>query len=114
MISLGRPNSNRLGPMLAIHAVPAFKDNYIWMLEAGGRAVAVDPGDAAPVERFLEERALKLSAVLATHHHQDHVGGLRALARHWKCPTFGRHRAEVQGHNHHLSQGLRIPVSAIQ
>jgi hydroxyacylglutathione hydrolase len=40
--------------MLAIHAVPAFKDNYIWMIEDGGNAVAVDPGDAAPVERFVD------------------------------------------------------------
>ncbi len=100
--------------MLAIHAVPAFKDNYIWMLEAGGRAVAVDPGDAAPVERFLEERALKLSAVLATHHHQDHVGGLRALARHWKCPTFGPAREEVAGLDHRLAEGDRIRVPGIE
>jgi hydroxyacylglutathione hydrolase len=59
--------------MLAIHAVPAFKDNYIWMLEDGGKAVAVDPGDDAPVEEFLRGRGLELAAVLATHHHADHV-----------------------------------------
>ena len=44
--------------MLAIHAVPAFKDNYIWVLEDGRHAVAVDPGDAAPVQAFLESRGL--------------------------------------------------------
>jgi len=49
--------------MLAIHAVPAFKDNYIWMLEEGGEAVAVDPGDDAPVEAFLRDRGLRLAAV---------------------------------------------------
>src|SRR5258707_14589555 len=103
MISLGRPNSNRLGPMLAIHAVPAFKDNYIWMLEAGGPAGAGDPGGAAPGERFLEERALKLSPGLATHHHQDHPGGLRALARHRECPTFGPAPEGGAGLDHRLA-----------
>ncbi len=99
--------------MLAIHAVPAFKDNYIWMLEAGGRAVAVDPGDAAPVERFLEERHFSLAAVLATHHHMDHVGGLVALARHWRCPTYGPAREEIAGLDQRLAQGDRIRVPGI-
>ena len=99
--------------MLAIHAVPAFKDNYIWMLESDGRAVAVDPGDAAPVEDFLEERGLSLAAVLATHHHMDHVGGLQALARHWKCPTFGPAREEVAGLDRRLGEGDRIRVPGI-
>ena len=100
--------------MLAIHAVPAFKDNYIWMLESGGKAVAVDPGDAAPVERFLEENAFTLTAVLATHHHMDHVGGLEALARRWKCPTFGPAR-EVAAHlDRRLAEGDGFTVPGIE
>jgi len=99
--------------MMAIHAVPAFKDNYIWVLEAGGKAVAVDPGDDAPVEQFLEKRGLVLAAVLATHHHADHVGGLPALARHWKCPTFGPAR-EVEAHlDHRLTEGDRFQVPGL-
>src|SRR5258708_32551531 len=74
--------------MLAIHAVPAFRDNYIWILARGGNAAAVDPGDARPVEAFLAQRGLKLTAVLATHHHADHVGGVSALAPHCRCPTL--------------------------
>ena len=99
--------------MLAIHAVPAFRDNYIWMLEAGGKAVAVDPGDAAPVENFLEARGLSLAGVLATHHHMDHVGGLLALARHWKCPTFGPATEEIAGLDTRLAEGDRIRVPGI-
>jgi hydroxyacylglutathione hydrolase len=99
--------------MLAIHAVPAFRDNYIWMLEAGGKAAAVDPGDAAPVEAFLAERGFSLAAILATHHHMDHVGGLEALARRWKCPAFGPAR-EVAAHlDRRLADGDRFRVPGI-
>jgi hydroxyacylglutathione hydrolase len=99
--------------MLAIHAVPAFKDNYIWVLEDGRNAVAVDPGDAAPVEDFLKRRGLGLTAVLATHHHADHVGGLQALARHWQCTTFGPAREQVAGLDRRLAEGDRITVPGV-
>jgi hydroxyacylglutathione hydrolase len=100
--------------MPTIHAVPAFKDNYIWVLEEGGNAVAVDPGDDAPVERFLQDRGLALTAVLATHHHADHVGGLPALAKHWKCPTFGPAR-EVEAHlDRRLAEGERFDVPGLR
>ena len=99
--------------MVRIHAVPAFKDNYIWMLEDGRSAVAVDPGDAAPVEGFLARTGLELAAVLATHHHADHVGGLPALVQHWKCPAFGPAR-EVAAHlDRRLAEGERITVPGI-
>jgi hydroxyacylglutathione hydrolase len=99
--------------MVAIHAVPAFKDNYIWMLEESGRAAAVDPGDAAPVEEFLARRGLQLSAVIATHHHADHVGGLPALAARWKCPTFGPAREVAAELTHRFSEGERFEVPGI-
>ena len=99
--------------MVAIHAVPAFKDNYIWVLEKGGEAVAVDPGDDAPVEAFLRDRGFKLAAVLATHHHADHVGGLPALASRWKCPTFGPAREVSAELTTRLTDGERIRVPGI-
>jgi hydroxyacylglutathione hydrolase len=99
--------------MLAISAVPAFKDNYIWILERDGNAVAVDPGEAQPVEDFLARRRLKLTGILATHHHADHVGGLPALAARWKCETFGPAR-EVSAHlDHRLREGDRFDVPGL-
>jgi hydroxyacylglutathione hydrolase len=59
--------------------VPAFDDNYIWIVSDSRDAVVVDPGDAAPVEAYLAQRGWRLSAILLTHHHHDHVGGVKAL-----------------------------------
>jgi hydroxyacylglutathione hydrolase len=59
--------------------VPAFEDNYIWLVSDGRDAIAVDPGEAAPVRRVLAERGWRLTAILLTHHHADHVGGVAAL-----------------------------------
>ncbi|MGH8857970.1 MAG: MBL fold metallo-hydrolase, partial [Polaromonas sp.] len=55
--------------------IPAFADNYLWLLHDGKRALVVDPGDAGPVQRVLEQHALQLVSILVTHHHADHTGG---------------------------------------
>ena len=99
--------------MLAIYPVAAFKDNYIWILERGGNAAAVDPGDAQPVEEFLARRGARLTAILATHHHADHVGGLPALAARWKCPTFGPAREVAADLDHRLAEGDRFEVPGL-
>ena len=65
--------------MLTIIPIPAFNDNYIWLLHNGQNAVVVDPGDAAPVIATLQQLKLKLSAILITHHHSDHIDGVVPL-----------------------------------
>ena len=59
--------------------LPALADNYIWMLHDGGHAIVVDPGEAEPVFEALARESLQLAAILVTHHHGDHTGGVAAL-----------------------------------
>ena len=75
---------------LSITAIPAFDDNYIWLLTAGGNDCAVvDPGDADPVLETLEKRGLNLSYILLTHHHYDHVGGVPELLERYTARVYG-------------------------
>ena len=68
--------------MLYIKSIPAFNDNYIWLIENSDRRCAVvDPGDASPVLEYLAHHELTLDAILITHHHHDHIGGVPELVR---------------------------------
>lgn len=98
--------------MFTISAIPAFLDNYLWLLSANGHAVVVDPGDAVPVLNYLAENQLKLDAILVTHHHADHIGGIRALLRQNTVPVYGP-RAEankIPGLTHLLDDGDFVTV----
>ena len=71
--------------MLSINSIKAFSDNYIWAIESKNTdsVAIVDPGDAAPVLNYLQTINKPLSAVLVTHHHYDHVGGIDELKQHF-------------------------------
>ena len=83
--------------MVTIIPIPAFADNYIWLLRKGTSAVVVDPGDAAPVLAYLDREGLTLTAILATHHHNDHVGGIPALLARLAVPVFGPASETIPG-----------------
>ncbi|WP_417760640.1 hydroxyacylglutathione hydrolase [Shewanella sp.] len=72
--------------------IPAFNDNYIWAIgDKAGNAWVVDPGDATPVIKIFEEKQLRLSGILLTHHHKDHTGGVNDLLQHFgsDTPVYG-------------------------
>lgn len=69
--------------------IPAFNDNYIWMLHDERRALVVDPGDAQPVLTVLAQHGLTLASILVTHHHGDHTGGVDALRQRTGAQVFG-------------------------
>lgn len=94
-----------------IRPIPAFSDNYIWLLEDNaGNAVVVDPGDAAPVRETLESEGLDLAAILVTHHHHDHIGGVAELAAQAGCPVYGPEGLPVEALSDPLADGARVRV----
>ncbi|MGX7106529.1 hydroxyacylglutathione hydrolase [Hutsoniella sourekii] len=75
---------------MKINWIKAFEDNYIWVLESGQEAVIVDPGQAQPVLDYLEAEQLDLRAILLTHKHDDHIGGVKQLLSCYRdCPVYG-------------------------
>lgn len=97
---------------MQLHAIPAFVDNYLWTLVEGDLAVVVDPGDAAPVQAFIEREGLRLQAILITHHHPDHVGGLPSLLRRWPVPVYGPDAevARIPQLTHRLGDGDQVEM----
>ena len=93
--------------MQRIITIPAFSDNYIWLLLRDGAdgALVVDPGDAAPVERALSAWGTPLRGILVTHHHPDHVGGVDALLSRWDVPVFGPRNDAIRSISHRLGEG---------
>ena len=72
-----------------ITAISAFADNYIWLISNGKQAIVIDPGQAQPVLDVLSARQLSLTAILLTHHHQDHVGGVIELLKVTQATVYG-------------------------
>ncbi len=88
--------------------LPAFQDNYVWLLEDRGRAVVVDPGDAAPVLAALQQAGATLEAILVTHHHADHTGGVVALHEATGARVAGPASASIPGPCEPLAGGNHV------
>jgi hydroxyacylglutathione hydrolase len=91
--------------MLKVLTVPAFQDNYLWLIHDGTHAAVVDPGDAAPILAALEDNGLALAAILLTHHHADHVGGVPILLQRFPVPVFGPRSDGIRQVSRLLSEG---------
>lgn len=99
-------------PSLQVTAIPAFDDNYLWLIHDQAHAAVVDPGDAAAVEAALSRHQLRLAAILLTHHHADHAGGVAALTRHWPVPVYGPAGERIPGITHPLRENDQITLTA--
>lgn len=96
-----------------VRPIPAFRDNYVWLLRRGDRVAVVDPGDAAPVEAALAGSGLRLAAILVTHHHADHQGGVERLVAGHGATVFGPAAESITGLSQPLSGGERIEIAGL-
>lgn len=96
--------------MIEIQAISAFTDNYIWLLKnpENQTAICVDPGDAQVVLNALKEQALQLVAILITHHHWDHTGGILALLQHYDAKVYCPKKGNIAGCTSPLVDGDTI------
>jgi len=96
--------------MFEITAIPALQDNYIWAIHGDQHAAVVDPGDAAPVLSFLRTHRLQLSAILCTHRHLDHIGGIAELREVYNVPVYGRRHPDNPHITHDLHEGNSLKL----
>ena len=98
---------------LSVRPVRAFSDNYIWLIDAPrapAQVVVVDPGDAAPVIAELHRSGASLAAILLTHHHPDHIGGVPDLLRHREVPVIGPDDARIAQRTRTVRDGERCDL----
>jgi hydroxyacylglutathione hydrolase len=99
----------------SITPISILSDNYAWIVQtAGSRAVVIDPGEAGPVTAWLAERNLELEAILLTHHHGDHTGGVRQLASSSHIRVFGPATESISGVNQPVKDDDVVKVDELR
>ncbi|WP_425500436.1 hydroxyacylglutathione hydrolase [Pelistega europaea] len=99
--------------MVEIKPIPAFNDNYIWIITDGRYACAVDPGQKDPVAVFLQQHHLQLTSILITHHHQDHTGGVLALAQETGARVYGPVSSQIEGIDVYVQEGDTLDLEPL-
>ncbi len=97
---------------MKIHPIRAFSDNYIWALhdETSNKIIVVDPGDSVPVIQYLEQNNLSLDAIIITHYHNDHIGGVEALKGQYQCRVYGSSYDDLNFCDTYLSDGDQVSL----
>jgi hydroxyacylglutathione hydrolase len=95
---------------MEIVPLPALRENYIWTLRQGPHAAVVDPGEARPVLEYLAREKLTLCAILATHHHPDHVGGIPELLARGPVRVYGPRREPIATLTDPVAEGDTVDI----
>jgi hydroxyacylglutathione hydrolase len=82
----------------AVEKIPILQDNFVYVIHDDRKAIVVDPGEASPVLKYLEERKLHCQMILITHHHSDHVHGVPEIAEQFKCKVCAPAKNKKQLH----------------
>lgn len=101
-----------LKSMIQVRGIPAFDDNYIWLIGLPGRreVAIVDPGDEEPVMAYLEQEHLEPIAILVTHHHRDHTGGIEELVERYGMPVYGPSVEKIPALTHPVGDGASVEL----
>ncbi|RLA02062.1 MAG: hydroxyacylglutathione hydrolase, partial [Gammaproteobacteria bacterium] len=98
--------------MLNIIRIPAFDDNYIWLVHQQGNqnCAVVDPGDSEPVLEALQKHQLNLESILITHHHPDHIGGVQELVSATKASVYGPANEDISELDYKVAEGSEVTL----
>lgn len=97
---------------MKIYPVKAFTDNYIWAVHANdsNHILVVDPGDANPVIDYVEAHNLTLTTILITHHHNDHIGGVKKLKEKYNCQVYAAKNEQFSFSDYELENEQEISI----
>jgi hydroxyacylglutathione hydrolase len=101
--------------MLTLWPIPVFEDNYVWVLEKAGvpKVAIVDPGDGIATLAGLDRRQLEPCAVLVTHHHADHIGGVDEIVERYEVPVYGPALESIQSVTNPVSDGDAVRIAEL-
>ncbi len=115
--AVSRDGTHPMQTERAVHLIPlpALADNYIWLLhDDNGQAIVVDPGQSAPVEHALIKHGWQLRAILLTHHHDDHIGGVAGLLANHPVPVYAPDDARIPSASVHVADRGHVRLAAPQ
>ena len=100
--------------MINIEPIEAFSDNYIWLVTTNEGSIVIDPGESSKIINYVKDNQLNLKAILITHHHFDHTGGINEILSHFPVDVFGPFNNGIENINKKLKDGDKINIIGIE